>query len=1663
MGQGKTKFMEDSDENEGVVNQGEGKIYTHPTVNADLVIMKRETQKYSEDTKKRRKWRRTQGYSLPLGFETSSYGEPGRIKNSFRGSRTGHFKDADWIDAAVQISQDDAVLVSYKKDPGVSDTSIPSLSLITFREKDGSAHKCDERLNLKVDPSFDIRQTYGKPYKDVISINDNHYKLRPTTLPFCEEKNKTIVKCMYSHNRPDNTNTVDTRNEKYSEVGPLVDISAIGQAKDNERGTNDVNVSDFTSIVRIGQTTDDSSFSNDTHNENSKIDWESNKTTSSISTIELSSKSVSPSVVVVPTEKKKEIDRPTPSLENYQPPSDSHSPPKLNSSEFLLTPQPHEHQEEHMPKSNRNICVSNPDIKVEDGGGDPFIKNNCINEFETRNGNKKHNKNAKPHNFSTPTINDVGEPSMNRHESPTNTHSTDYLIAPKSLKRDTDNKSSVEITASSIVNSICIDHNLEKRQDTDGIDSKTTIIRHCENGPTIEVQTKFGDSNSLAQEFLKSYEERMNGSKEDIANLKWSLVGNKTSHNDNENRITNIGNRKHRVMLKKTDDNGRKQLHNRDSDSHVENKNDLTRNPNMGQNVQEKIVLFNAKASVPAITAGTKVSLENQHEQYLHPYNTSPEESSRTTAKHAGQCQEAAVKKSIDKKPLPTKITQIPDPGSAPRIFRFQNVNEIKIATNAPEIDQCESLVDSKKCLSALNMWNNTIQSDLPLVENIRCKHLTEYQNGNETCMSTTPIHPIIQPSLPTESGNTDNTSNLPAQNLSANSHNNELNHRLKHLLDESAILIDVDDVCTSQFEGHRNSFHHARIAIVDSTISGECEPDLSFMPRIEEKEEEFLESTVDDDSDKESCSSLHGGLVETHSCNYLTDDKLLAEEKIVGFQNFELETAGDFQAISTIEQSVTNHTFIANRNVSEESNNHNSSLNCHRSQQNITDQVQIENNILIKNMKSRNENAGTEKIKQKSVTIISLPDSIKSPLVLQLQTSELDNIPSKNSTGRGNTIQPVLDSIEKDVLQEGPTTSEIPTAIDTHNFITEKGIVEKCGKDHNFLVLQTLDGTLKDDNINDIYDDRHGTPVDDSDEETADILDIGRHLDSKNPITDQNCDGETSNNKQTVNTHTIVSVINNDGNEKDHSVGIIYDNNDTHKSTRRSESTTSDVDTDSDNVAASPTRERKWTTSTDTSFIMSNQTRPAPVGCSSDDLQSNSSSSNSCAGDGVRNNLADAGCYDSLEDLSLPSKERINQVRNHDLVSTNLSNHNNNQRPKRSLPLIPVDFSRQQQKAFEILANNYTLRYPPSDYLTENIEHSQLGTTILNSYPNRHVEGRCDDQESFVSVEDNQHQLQKAMFDKRTLSDQRTIARQDEMNQNDFVSISWNQRKRQLPRIPEIEKQSNSIEFSNYHNCIENIVDIEAEEILRYNKEKRAEPAQDTNVVRLNQPTSEDGKNNKKSNDNPVSACEESSLTSGTGTGIEMCHVTATNSGDDSGCASMELSNFTSSKCVKDSKTISHFLWFGIDTSESDKQPGERNNVKIKTRVRRTKSAPKQIKNEFPTRSRRQALQHHKPTRFILQRSCSKSSPVNGTKVKKLTESTENRTAIMSTNKIEQQTHLRSDIKDPLFPRGSCVDANKSKHLRSIVPSTSKPDSISSRLVIGETVRVLQNSTYSL
>ena len=95
MGQGKSRYQDgDEDWNEHNEYPEQGTSYTQQqpsTLNADLINTKRDRQRVNEDRKLRRKWRRKQGYSLPVGFDTpqqQSVGESAsQLGNSFRNNR----------------------------------------------------------------------------------------------------------------------------------------------------------------------------------------------------------------------------------------------------------------------------------------------------------------------------------------------------------------------------------------------------------------------------------------------------------------------------------------------------------------------------------------------------------------------------------------------------------------------------------------------------------------------------------------------------------------------------------------------------------------------------------------------------------------------------------------------------------------------------------------------------------------------------------------------------------------------------------------------------------------------------------------------------------------------------------------------------------------------------------------------------------------------------------------------------------------------------------------------------------------------------------------------------------------------------------------------------------------------------------------------------------------------------------------------------------------------------------------------------------------------------------------------------------------------------------------------------------------------------------------
>ena len=101
-----------------------------------------------------------------------------------------------------------------------------------------------------------------------------------------------------------------------------------------------------------------------------------------------------------------------------------------------------------------------------------------------------------------------------------------------------------------------------------------------------------------------------------------------------------------------------------------------------------------------------------------------------------------------------------------------------------------------------------------------------------------------------------------------------------------------------------------------------------------------------------------------------------------------------------------------------------------------------------------------------------------------------------------------------------------------------------------------------------------------------------------------------------------------------------------------------------------------------DNEFDHTTKQRLPPVGCSDDQLSSSNSSSSggTCSGDG-----GDGGDVDGHQSSPEGARRRYDDS----LEDVRASGTSSCSKPKRSLPPIPLDFSKQQQKAFEILAAN--------------------------------------------------------------------------------------------------------------------------------------------------------------------------------------------------------------------------------------------------------------------------------------------------------------------------------------------------------------------------------------
>merc|ERR1712165_42653 len=96
--------------------------------------------------------------------------------SSFRGRNGSHFKDKDSsVDGASMISQDDAIFVSYKKDPDASDTSLPLSSSTNYIQKGNKARSIS---NEKHGSTKDFTKStskfkHNKGFADGVNTQDN--------------------------------------------------------------------------------------------------------------------------------------------------------------------------------------------------------------------------------------------------------------------------------------------------------------------------------------------------------------------------------------------------------------------------------------------------------------------------------------------------------------------------------------------------------------------------------------------------------------------------------------------------------------------------------------------------------------------------------------------------------------------------------------------------------------------------------------------------------------------------------------------------------------------------------------------------------------------------------------------------------------------------------------------------------------------------------------------------------------------------------------------------------------------------------------------------------------------------------------------------------------------------------------------------------------------------------------------------------------------------------------------------------------------------------------------------------------------------------------------------------------------------------------------------
>ena len=1927
MGQGKSKNIEDGESgNEENGSHDKSLKYTqHPTLIADLTNVKREQrQRVNEDRKLRRKWRRKQGYSLPVvGIDTHSDGEVSGMGTSFRGRRNSqNYKEREAIDVVSQISQDDAILVSYKKDPRKSENAIPIKCSDSYKEKGNRSKPFDnEKLIVKNDFLMCPKPAHNKRcngasdaiHDNVIglastnsnksknesldqSTPDNEYYKRAYGDDTEKQKKKepgTAVKSPVSfqseyihpdtQNKTNNTlpeaNTTIFKEEEFDCSTPKV--VANEKQKHAERSKQSIeihhtfppslissnerdNISNISTsllpstvgnktIVEIGSNSHDSKTVKESKNER-KERWIESK----VSLDEKLSKKVSLKETSIFQTPHTEHGSKEPLLSevNKIEIQGNNTTSKSNLLPYYQVQDPTQ-KEQETEKSNSNINFDASNYGIKEGvvivnsftNSNPIITTTkpCINKLETTPGlgNQNHHNNSNNNedgssdiintvlpmnNCFTPTINDIDKlPPMDVKDSPTMIKD-ERLTTPTTLLTSITGVNSLMINANTKPDSddtICINKDLapknhiDKNNDTSTLDYEIgrPLNNHSNNQPKAIKESLQLNPNE------EEFEQTSILVNDGMDNEKFNEVDHSTSNvsfqdnNDDQNVNGNRNNRNYGVLFKKKDESSshHQLIHDEKSndDNDVQNFNDddvTMRKPKIGKKIHEKVILFDSKASLPGtFNNDTTKSLEERDIPYLHSDSISSieEVDNKTSIKDTGTCQYKAVKKSIYKLPLPTEITHILETGSAPKIFECQNLNEF--STNADdeiksEIQPDESLINEKEdCGKNVDGWVNDTMNDFTIETNIKSLDVeNDCQIESQTLISTIPMIEDTNTKNDYNRGDT-NVSMMPTREHVLKQ-KRDINERIRYLLqDESAILIDIDDVVEgeeSEEHSEEHDFHHARIAMVDTLDTcSDREPDLSFMPRIEEREEDFLESTVDDDSEdevKSVSSSLSSNALDVSE----QDNDTLANKKFEKHSSRGSNTAGDLYSITTsaytdmgnnvqLETSFKNpKTFwetnksdatheddflshyklnqpdvsswpdkleigydepgmkcnenstssqneqIGNGNIDIDSEQKTATFENGRKYKNSTsiyidnkkeinitevsshlknintkDQLECKEFIVatkeecipsaMEEMRdgidlgvtkvdssatidlklqtdcnvrpivkkesveiiksSNNPTTASKRVKQKSITIITMDDVNDSPRVLSIGPSENSHSLSIN-TSNENDHFPKEDKVEETLLQESLASIDPVESGFSVKYDTEESVMLNKKQLETDRYLDTINNHSKDiDEENetcDIYDEHRGTPVDESDEERNEIHSKDLDVNSSNSV-DLAAQNEPTSTNEKIRDASGNSVppIHDATKAQDHVISHVNSN----KSAATTGSITTDEDTESDNATLSPFRERKWTTSTDTSFIINDQRRLPPIGCSSDDLQSNSSnSSNSSTHGGVTTSLA---CYDSLEDLSLRKRE-TSEKKNH--LSTpqdasNLDNQENRKRQKRrSLPRIPVDFSSQQQRAFEILANNCTISSHPQPNFWNQDQVSPFlhGQNNLMVYPPfRHVEGSCDDQQYFGSVKDSHQRFLNPTFDELAPQNQENNPFIDEHSLQHYqvTTDSQSQRKRQLPQVPGNDKSCYLVQEPGSFNTPETSIDIEADEILRYNVEKHFDvennvgPSETTNIEGSNEQNFEYNDMNNKSKGCP-SFCtfEEYPLN---------------NVGDDSGCASMETTNSVSPKYTKESKSSSNFLWFGIDEMEATKTQNVESSTKIQNRINNVKTTSEQIRKNHQLRKQKLSLRNEK----VVQSSMANNSSHLKSRAAASFSETSNRkfraSRILDANNeysSKEKNNLANNLKHSFSHNISSINVDKNCAVKSTRSSSSKVPPDISEVSVGDTAQVLQNST---